>query len=201
VRGVEQALHVGRELPPVAGDAAAAPALAGPSNAQTRVDDETFRWIHAQLGVRSPWPLKRNDGRRALADTAQVEAVPVDEVRAAAERRVRRGRRRDRLEGAADGDEQQHGERRIEDDAARPAVQRAAGAAERPATRTSSSAGQTHPASASAWSLGATTQIATPARAARETRSERPALRLIVRRLDPIARSAKPVPSARSARP
>jgi len=29
------------------------------SNVHTRVDDETVRWIHAQLGVRSPCPLKR----------------------------------------------------------------------------------------------------------------------------------------------
>src|SRR5881275_383669 len=76
--------------------------------------------------------VEEDDSRSAPSNATHVEPVAVDEVGAAAGRCVARSRGGERLERAADGNEQQDEERRIDERTARPVVKRAACAADRP---------------------------------------------------------------------
>src|SRR5438045_7416204 len=114
-------------MPVLADGLAAAPTF---SRAVERAD--TGRTRHVRL---HPRPVRRplaeaveeNDRWRSRTDAVEVEAVAVCEIDVATRRnRVRRGGGHDSADGAADGDQEEDQECRIEERTARPVIERAA---------------------------------------------------------------------------
>ena len=89
MRSAKEPVQVGRELAAVLGvRCAIAPSLAGPVvGADTgRGRDRSLHLCPARCALSQP--VEEDDRWRALADTVQVQAVPIDEVGATAKRRV-----------------------------------------------------------------------------------------------------------------